>query len=173
MLNFGSKETLKEIADIPKPNPGAPIPWILSNDSDLYLSFYTSEKTFESYQNISSNNLKVTNYEKDCVVTVVFKSFCKYMVGLPNDEVLSSHALYNKGLDSLYNAEVINSSWIVELEKMNSVHPSHNREWFLKDLKHFIITFKNNIFECVAKGYDVSLSLGSPYQSIREIINTD
>jgi hypothetical protein len=71
------------------------------------------------------------------------------MFGGPNDEALSGHPLYSRGLKFYSAHQVLNSSWIKIREKMNSVHPRHNPIFFYKK-NHYIITFHDNMFECIA-----------------------
>jgi hypothetical protein len=44
---------------------------------------------------------------------------------------------------------------------MNSVHPCHDRERFLKGTRHFVFTFHDNTFECVVAGYTVERVTGT------------
>jgi len=44
-----------------------------------------------------------------------------------------------------------NSPWLQELENMNSAHPRHDRARFLEDKIHYVITFKEGTFECIAR----------------------
>jgi hypothetical protein len=44
------------------------------------------------------------------------------------------------------------SSWIRSLEEMNRIHPAHSSAMF-SQLRHFVFTFKESTFECVAKGF--------------------
>jgi hypothetical protein len=108
----------------------------------------------DSYPNpnvFSNEHLLILTYGIDVnkYVIIIFSLVYKYKFGSPNDESLNSHPLYSKGLQFYEVHEVINSSWIDELEKMNSVHPKHNKELFLEDLKHLIFTFHDSTFECV------------------------
>jgi len=46
------------------------------------------------------------------------------------------------------------------LEGMNSVHPRHSAASFA-GLHHYIITFHDSTFECVAERYTISTARGS------------
>src|SRR5262249_17748356 len=71
--------------------------------------------------------------------------------GPPNDEALSGHPLYRKGLRHYGVCEVKNSSWVRALERMNRVHPSHHPRMFSR-YRHFVFTFHDTTFECIAGG---------------------
>jgi hypothetical protein len=66
----------------------------------------------------------------------------------PNGEAISGHRLWNVGLsDCLWAGEVLNSRWIQEQVRVNSIHPQHRSERF-KDLRHWILLFKEATAEC-------------------------
>lgn len=91
------------------------------------------------------------NTEDDQVAILFFPSFETFKFGAPNDEAIHGHPLYEKGLE-LYSAQkVLNSSWIDELERQNSVHDKHERGWFLDGLAHYIFTGQDSTFECVVR----------------------
>lgn len=46
---------------------------------------------------------------------------------------------------------MINSDWIQEMERRNSVHPRHDKARFLEGLIHYIITFHDSTFECLSR----------------------
>ena len=71
--------------------------------------------------------------------------------GYPNDEALGGHRLFGKGLSFYSCFEVIESEWIVELRKGNEVNfPNFSS---FADKRHFIITFHDSTFECIASGF--------------------
>jgi hypothetical protein len=72
-----------------------------------------------------------------------------FTFGSPNDEALSGHPLYGMGLQFYSVHRVENSSWISLLERRNSVHPSHDRQRFLEDKRHYVFTFHDSTLECV------------------------
>ena len=89
------------------------------------------------------------------VAVVTFPLYCATMFGPPNDEAFAGHPLSSRGLGPYGAFEVLDSSWISQLERMNSVHPSHRRERYLQ-LRHFILSFHDSTFECVAPRYQVT-----------------
>ena len=78
------------------------------------------------------------------------------LFGPPNDEAFDGHPLAQRGLKP-YGAFVIeHSSWVRQLEQMNAVHPYHKPARFLAR-KHYVLSFHDSTFECVADGYTVEL----------------
>jgi hypothetical protein len=104
--------------------------------------------------------------EESCAL-VRFKRAEAHMFGPPNDEAFTGHPLEERGLRPYSVSEVNYSSWIRGLERMNSVHPYHRKEKYLK-LKHFIFAFHDTTFECVATGFDVSIHRGSVAAVLRD-----
>lgn len=84
---------------------------------------------------------------------IQFKSCYIFRFGGVDDEVLNGHPLYDHGLEYYEMHEIIHSSWIREQEKRNSVHPNYKKE-FWNYWEHYLYTFHDEIFECIAKGYN-------------------
>ena len=61
------------------------------------------------------------------------------------------------------------AEWIRALEQMNSVHPYHKPEHFA-DCRHFILTFHDTIFECIAGDYSVEQPPGSLRSILPELV---
>ena len=140
-------DQLRELTDIPHMEPGAPSPLILADERRCAVAYLRREENPSPW---SSN---------EAIAIVVFYAHLHYS-GNPNDEALSGHPLYPHGLESYAAYEVLNSSWIRALERMNRVHSSHNAERFAK-LRHFILTFHDSTFECVGTKYESVLLEGS------------
>ena len=88
------------------------------------------------------------------IAAVRFELAIACYFGLPNDEALSGHPLSRFGLEPYRAYEVLGSAWIEELSARNSVHPNHRGDSFA-DMHHFLFTFKDELFECVASGYQL------------------
>ena len=89
-----------------------------------------------------------TAEDKVAVVTV---PLCLQVIcGHPNDEVLTGHSLYGKGL-ALYSVhQVQNSSRLAAMERLNSVHPGHNPSEYFKGKEHWVFTFQDATVELIA-----------------------
>lgn len=85
-----------------------------------------------------------------CVV-VVWKGTSSACLGGPNDEAISGHRLYRKGLKGiLWAVQVRNSNTIRDLERQNRVHPRHDPARFHQLVHHVILT-KEAVVEVVAE----------------------
>jgi hypothetical protein len=81
------------------------------------------------------------------------------MFGPPNDEAFSGHPLAERGLHPYGAFEIVDSSWVRQLERMNAVHPYHRPEHF-STYRHIVLAFHDSTFECVAKAYVYELATG-------------
>jgi hypothetical protein len=84
--------------------------------------------------------------------------------------VIAGHRLWGKGL-APYSAHVIaNSRWLAEMENINRVHPSyHPDKW--RTLKHYLLLFHDEHFECLAKDYTIEV-LQDSLEHVVEIART-
>ncbi len=69
----------------------------------------------------------------------------------PNDEAISGHRLYAKGLaDVLWAGVVRNSEAVAALVRQNAVHPFHDPSRF-QDLVHHVLPMKECVAEVIAQ----------------------
>lgn len=121
---------IEVIGDFPAPDAGAPRPIIWSNEDHLTVTYVVPD----------GRNV-VIRFER-CIL---------FKFGAPNDETLHGHPLYAHGLQHYSVHSVLNSPWVAEIEKINSVHRMHDRSRFLKGLRHYIFTFHDSTLECLVK----------------------
>ncbi len=124
---------------MPQSNVGAPCPEITATENSIFVKYII--------QNSSD--------EDDEYVTVQFINSYIHTFGPPNDEAFTGHPLFKIGLRPYSAVEILESGWIDALESMNSVHPHHDKIQFLNNKRHFILSFHDTTFECVAYGYKI------------------
>ena len=88
-------------------------------------------------------------------VEVTFEDCLALSLGVPNDEALNGHRLWGRGLQYYAFQEVFSSDWIADMRQRNRAHHRHSEELF-EGLRHFIVTFQDKTFECVAKGFTIA-----------------
>ena len=88
--------------------------------------------------------------------------------GSPSDETIRGHPLWELGLRPYGVFEVRKSSWIRALERMNRVHPNHNPSRFAA-LRHFVFTFHDNTFECVANGAVLAAKFTNKVETVKDL----
>ena len=124
-----TSDKVKVLKDWPRPEAGAPVPRIYTDESSFVLQYYTSE---------------------DEIAVITFPIVHVFKFGSPNDESLNGHVLYGKGLKFYSVHKVENSSWLLELERQNSMHRQHDSKLFLKNKQHYIFTFHDSTLELIA-----------------------
>ena len=144
MYTTDGKDEVIALEDVPQCDAGVPWPIVIGDEGCLMLAYNAA-----------------TWPEDDEIVAIIrVVSPYAHMFGPPNDEALHGHPLGGILGNRIapYGAyEVRNSSWIRALESMNAVHPMHQKSTFLKDKRHFIFTFHDSTFECVAEDFNIGI----------------
>jgi hypothetical protein len=120
---------------------GAPCPHVISSGLKTFLIYYAEESD---------------NVENTQVALVEFIDCYSSKFGGADDEVISGHILWEKGLKYYSAHEIFNSHWIEEEMKTNSIHPHFNKDRW-KERKHYMLLFHDEIFECIASGYKIEV----------------
>jgi hypothetical protein len=134
---------------------GAPLPILLKNDYRAFIVFYL--KTVDPNWDGTYVNIIHTDSAEAADLAVVEFQRCKSVkMGTPNDEVSHGHPLYGKGFRPYTPLRVENSEWIIELEKINSVHRGYKPDLW-RNLTHYILGFHDSTFECVAESFRIEV----------------
>ena len=87
--------------------------------------------------------------------------------GYPNHDVLGGHSLFKHGLRYSGVFEVIGSTWIQQLDAQNRIiFPDSD---IFSERRHFVFTFHDSTFECIARDIQAILS-NEPFEQIYEDI---
>src|SRR6266849_6093731 len=132
---------------------GAPQPRLLQSEYKTFLACFLDQPN-QPLDGTRISFFDPASPEPDSVGIIEWHRCFETMLGWPNEEALSGHRLWAKGLKELRHyssAEVQNSSWIAEIEHGNRVHPSHKPAIYAS-LKHYILLFHDSTFECLARG---------------------
>jgi len=122
-------------------DPGAPMPFLISNGHQAAVIFYL----------LSSDQPEPTGAEDmdDAVGAIVFDGVHDVQFGGLNDEAIEGHPLFGAGPVPYAAHEVLNSAWITEAERRNSVHRFHKSGWHERK-KHYVLRFHDETLECIA-----------------------
>lgn len=94
----------------------------------------------------------ILNFENS---KLVFKSYLIFKNGYPNIDISIVQGKFGETeMKSSVLYQVINSTWIPEIISVNRIHPDHKDEFF-ESLKHYLILFHDETFECIADSYEV------------------
>jgi hypothetical protein len=129
-------------------------PVLLQTDYDAFLTFNAVRMNADGQRDTAGT--AVIKFER-CGIT---------KFGYPNDEALCGHPLYKRGLEAYGCFEVLHSSWIRQMTQQNRVCFPHTTD---SKKRHFILTFHDSTFECVANSYQATLSTEAYEQMLREI----
>jgi hypothetical protein len=130
---------------------GAPEPIVIADCGVLTLSFY-----------IESDNEKT--------ITLIFRRYSYFRLGVPGNETLSGHPYSIIGLKSHSFYELKHSDLIENLKKISSIHPKYDANVWLND-RHYILTFHDNMFECIAQEFEIREENTSLYNQAAVMLN--
>jgi hypothetical protein len=167
MYEVDGRDEVGKLPDLPQSSIGAPTPFIISDERIVVLAYYLEEQDPE-WDGQMVRVLGPTAASEP-VAIVRFALCYAHMSGPPNDEAYSGHPLASRGVRPYDAFEVRHSSWIRRLERMNSVHRHHKPDRFW-NRRHFIFAFHDTTFECVADGFDLTISHGSIESVIPEML---
>lgn len=158
MYEVDDLDRVTAIEGVPQSDAGAPLPIVLADEGFVVLGYLTSSPAPNwDGRNPGSVSPQVSNQS---VAILKFDAFA-HMFGPPNDEASQGHPLHGRGLGYYGAYEVIDSSWIRKMERMNSVHDRHDPAWFFKGKRHFIFTFHDSTFECIARSFTIEQVVGT------------
>jgi hypothetical protein len=152
--------------EFPSWDVGAPLPHLLSGARGEVLIYIVKEvdPTWDgSWARVADTR------EAAPIAVVRFKRLRAVRLGAPNDEVISGHPLYGRGL-AAYRAHIVaNSRWVQELQKINSVHSQYDpARWVAA--RHYLLAFHDETFECVADGVETEVKRTSLAQACRDAL---
>jgi hypothetical protein len=130
---------------------GAPSPFVVTNESRLFVAFYL----LGIYGDGEELHMRNTTEDKG-VCVMEFKRTLDFRLGRPGDETLSGHPYYKLGLSSYGFYELKDSDLLKKIDGMQKVHPRYNPK-FINNFRHYIITFHDTMFECVATDYSIAM----------------
>jgi hypothetical protein len=159
MYEVDQHDRVIELKSVPQSSVGAPIPVLLAGEHDVLLAYYLQDAP--AGWDGATVRVVDADSEGEPVAVVKFRRCYAHMFGPPNDEAFSGHPLSARGLRPYAVFEVRESSWLRRLEEMNSVHPYHNRTRFMENKRHFVFSFHDTTFECIADGFEIEVTNGS------------
>ncbi len=134
---------------------GAPMPVLISGFKTFVAFYLPPDFDFDG-----TNPRSRTTDDEDMIGVVEFDGMTAVKMGSPNDEALSGHPLWGRGL-TYYSAHLVeNSTWVRELMDINRVHAQFDESRW-RDTRHYVFTFHDETLECVARSHDVTVTPGS------------
>jgi hypothetical protein len=137
-------DEVRPLPDVPQCDVGAPCPVVFGDEGLAIVAYFAR---------------RPRSRDTDDTAFVHFRRCYAQTFGPPNDEAFDGHPLAARGLEPYGAFKVMNSSWLRGVEQMNAVHPDHRPELFRR-YHHYILSFHDSTFECLAHGYEVSVVEG-------------
>lgn len=155
---------LIEIKGLFEMDYGSPSPTIISSDNELFIAFYADRES------ISLLPQERNTIQDSGIFALKFKAYLKYTFGLPDNETIHGHPYSKLGMESFSFYELKNSNLIKELQEIQKVHEYYNPlKW--ETYKHYILTFHDNMFECIAQDFEVRSENISLYHQATIMLN--
>lgn len=130
-------------------------PMLLKTDNSTFLTFNAVRMKEDKRETAGTG-----------VIEILGCSITKF--GYPNDEALGGHPLAKKGLRSYGVFEVLRSSWVRAKTEQNRVCFPRTPD---SKQRHFVLTFHDSTFECIADDLRPTLST-EPFEQILRQIST-
>ena len=129
---------------------GGPRPTLLQSDDQTFLFFRLA-------------------CGEEHVVVVDFDWCLSTSFGSPGDETFNGHPLHGSRFEAYRAMRVVNSPWIDQLVRIDSVHDRHDPDLF-SDARHFIFPFQDTTFECVARSFTATKVEGSLRDAVKAAV---
>jgi hypothetical protein len=160
-------EQYAQVIDLgPRWDTGAPLPHLISNGSRAFV-VCLADQPDPHWDGTYVTVVSPDDTRPSLFVVIEMWGCAELRFGGPNDEAIAGHPLHRKGLDGYRAHEVVNSAWIEDAIRVNSVHPHHSDGPFRR-LHHYVLLFHDEMLEALAGGIEARLTEGT----MREILTS-
>jgi hypothetical protein len=121
------------LAGVPAPAAGAPEPFVVANERRVVIAYRIAEADFDRFGPFDD--------EDDPFCVVEFSAAAFHQFGPPDAEGLHAHPLAEWGLRADSAHEIVNSSLVADAWGSGAVEEGR---------RHYVLTFQNSTYECVA-----------------------
>lgn len=119
--------------DVPSPAAEAPEPFVVANERRVVIAYRIAQAAFDRFGPFDADD------DPHCAVE--FSAAAFHQFGPPGDDGLYAHPLAANGLRGYSAHEIINSSLVEDSWGPDAVDEGR---------RHFVITFQDSTYECVA-----------------------
>ena len=154
----------------PRWDAGAPLPHLITNRSRAFIACLASQRD-PSWDGTWVQMVSPADEAPSLFVVIELRGCAEVRFGGPNDEARHGHPLHGKGLAGYRAHEVVNSAWIEEAIKVNSVHPHHSDAPF-RQLHHYVLLFHDEMLEALARGIESRLVEGTTRSVLADLTDS-
>ena len=154
----------------PRWDAGAPLPHLITNRSRAFIACLASQRD-PSWDGTWVRMVSPADEAPSLFVVLELRGCAEVRFGGPNDEARHGHPLHGKGLAGYRAHEVVNSAWIEEAIKVNSVHPHHSDAPF-RQLHHYVLLFHDEMLEALARGIESRLVEGTTRSVLADLTDS-
>jgi hypothetical protein len=141
MYDVDARDRVVPFERLPKCDVGAPMPALVAAEHRLELAYIG----------------RPTPGRDEVIVVATFDRPYAHMFGAPSEDEIENHPLTGRGLEPFGAFRIEGSSWIRRLERMNAVPDSSHSPVDFSEYNHFVLTFHDSTFECVATEVEVEI----------------
>jgi hypothetical protein len=164
-------EQYAQVIDIgPRWDAGAPLPHLVSNRSRAFVACRAGQPV-PSWDGTRVRLVSPADEAPSLFVVIELRGCAEVRFGGPNDEARPGHPLHGKGLAGYRAHEVVNSAWIEQAIKVNSVHPHHSDAPFRR-LHHYVLLFHDEMLEALARGIESRLVEGTTRSVLADLTDS-
>jgi hypothetical protein len=149
----------REIDIGPRWDTGAPLPHLISNGARAFV-VCLADQPDPDWDGTYVTMVSADDSHPSLFVVIELLGCAEIRLGGPNDEAIAGHPLHGKGLAGCRAHEVVNSAWIEDAIRVNSVHPNHSDAPF-RELHHYVLLFHDETLEVLAHGIEAQLTQGT------------
>jgi hypothetical protein len=149
---------------------GAPLPHLVSNRSRVFVVCLASVPD-PDWDGTYVRVVSPAEAHPSPFVVIEMWGCTEIRFGGPNDEAIHGHPLHGRGPQGYRAHEVVNSAWIEEAIKVNSVHPHHSDAPF-RQLHHYALLFHDEMLEALADGIESRLVTGTMTSILHDLASS-
>ena len=148
---------------------GAPCPHVVSTGHRTFLVYLVAEASLPC-DGTTVRVVDPSSGDRDVLALVEPIGCYAHRFGGPNDELIAGHPFHGRGLHG-YRAHVVeNSPWIAVERATNSVHRGFREERWART-KHYLLSFHDDTFECLAEGWTIEIVAGTFRQVVEVAVD--
>lgn len=164
MYCISEKDSVQLLENAPQPSMTMPSQEIYATGDRLLLAYHVQDAGGDYAEAVAHDlGTRMIGFP---VAVITFLDPYAHTFCPPGAEMLSRHPLAERGLEPFSVYEVHDSSWIRHLAALSPAH----RVDRIASARHYVFTFYDHVFECVAGGFNCVLRFGSVREVLRSVL---